>query len=181
MSARRAFDTTTWSRDRAFRAHCLRQLHEALVRHAEELRPLLVAEVGAPIMLTHGPQLDTPLEIVKWYADLAATYEFEQDLGVAEARGALHHRWIEKEAAGVVAAIVPYNYPLQITLAKLAPALAAGCTVVVKGPPDCPWVTASLGRLVAEETDIPPGVVNVLTASSARGGRGARHATRWST
>jgi acyl-CoA reductase-like NAD-dependent aldehyde dehydrogenase len=55
---------------------------------------------------------------------------------------------------------------LQITLAKLAPALAAGCTVVVKGPPDTPWVTASIGRIIAEETDIPPGVVSILTGSS---------------
>ena len=76
----------------------------------------------------------------------------------------MHHRWVEKEAAGVVASIVPYNFPLQISLAKLAPALAAGCTTVLKGPPDTPWVTAAIGRLIAEHTDIPPGVVNVLTS-----------------
>jgi aldehyde dehydrogenase (NAD+) len=165
-SARTAFDTTDWSRDRAFRLHCLRQLHEALVAHSDELRPLLVAEVGAPLMLTEGPQLDTPVEIVKWYGDLLEKYEFTDDLGVVEARGNMHHRWVEKEAAGVVASIVPYNYPVQISLAKLAPALAAGCTSVLKAPPDTPWVTASLGKLIAEETDIPPGVVNVLTGGS---------------
>jgi aldehyde dehydrogenase (NAD+) len=165
-SARTAFDTTDWSRDRAFRLHCLRQLHEALVAHSDELRPLLVAEVGAPLMLTEGPQLDTPVEIVKWYGDLLEKYEFTDDLGVVEARGNMHHRWVEKEAAGVVASIVPYNYPVQISLAKLAPALAAGCTSVLKAPPDTPWVTASLGKLIAEETDVPPGVVNVLTGGS---------------
>ena len=50
-----------------------------------------------------------------------------------------HRRWVEKEAAGVVAAIIAYNYPNQLALAKLAPALAAGCTVVLKGAPDTRW------------------------------------------
>jgi aldehyde dehydrogenase (NAD+) len=77
---------------------------------------------------------------------------------------------VEKEPVGVVAAIVPYNYPVQITLAKLVPALAAGCTVVVKAPPQTPWISAALGKVVAEHTDIPAGVVNVLTSSSGEVG-----------
>jgi aldehyde dehydrogenase (NAD+) len=165
-SARKAFDTSPWATDAGLRLRCLRQLHEALVSHQDELRPLVVAEVGSPVMLTEGPQLDAPIEIVRWYADQLEKYEFTQDLGVAEVRGAPHERWIEKEAVGVVAAIVPYNFPVQISLAKLAPALAAGCTVVLKGPPDTPWVAAALGRLIAEHTEIPPGVVNVLTGAS---------------
>ncbi len=74
-----------------------------------------------------------------------------------------HHRWVEKEAAGVVAAIIAYNYPNQLALAKLAPALAAGCTVVLKGAPDTPLITLALGELIAKHTDIPAGVVNVLS------------------
>jgi acyl-CoA reductase-like NAD-dependent aldehyde dehydrogenase len=169
-SARRAFDTTGWATDAAVRVRCLRQLHEALVARREELRQLLVAEVGLPVLLTRGPGLDTPVELVGWYADLLDKYVFRDDLGVTEARGALHSRWVEKEPVGVVAAIVPYNYPVQLTLAKLVPALAAGCSVVLKGPPQAPWVTASLGRLVAEHTDIPPGVVNVLTGAASEMG-----------
>ncbi len=167
--ARRAFDTTSWSADHAFRGQCLRQLRDALVRHQEELRPLLIAEVGAPETLTHGPQLDTPIGIVSYYADLLEKFEWTEDLGTAEAYGSTHHRWVEKEAVGVVAAIVPYNYPVQITLAKLVPALAAGCTVVVKGPPDTPWVTQTLGKIVAE-TDIPAGVVSVISSSAVEVG-----------
>jgi aldehyde dehydrogenase (NAD+) len=165
-SARKAFDTTGWATDPAFRARCLRQLHEALVARQEDLRQVLIADTGLPHVLTQGPGLETPTEMVKWHVDLLDTYEFREDLGVAEFRGQLNDRWVEKEPAGVVAAIVPYNYPVQITLAKLVPALAAGCTVVVKGPPQTPWITASLGRVIAEHTDIPPGVVNVLTSSS---------------
>ncbi|HEY3902908.1 MAG TPA: aldehyde dehydrogenase family protein, partial [Streptosporangiaceae bacterium] len=71
---------------------------------------------------------------------------------------------------GVVAAITPWNFPNQITLAKLGPALAAGCTVVLKPAPDTPWTGAELGRLVAEHTDIPAGVVNVVTSSRPEAG-----------
>jgi aldehyde dehydrogenase (NAD+) len=63
----------------------------------------------------------------------------------------------------VVAAITPWNFPNQITLAKLGPALAAGNTVVLKPAPDTPWLACELGRLIAEHTDIPPGVINVVT------------------
>ncbi|MFF0081829.1 aldehyde dehydrogenase family protein [Streptomyces canus] len=166
-AARRAFDTTTWATDRDLRARCLDQLHRTLVEHREELRALTIAEVGAPHQLTAGAQLEEPIGVVRWYADLLPTYEFSRDLGVTEARGARHRRWVEKEAAGVVAAIIPYNYPTQIALAKITPALAAGCTVVLKGAPDTPLVTLALGELIAEHTDIPPGVVNVLSSSGA--------------
>ncbi|WP_245883384.1 aldehyde dehydrogenase family protein [Streptomyces hyaluromycini] len=165
-AARRAFDTTDWSTDRDLRVRCLRQLHQALDEHREELRELTIAEVGAPRQLTHGPQLDEPIGIVKFYADLLESYEFTADLGEIESRGQRHHRWVEKEAAGVVAAILPYNYPNQLALAKITPALAAGCTVVLKGAPQTPLTTLALGELIAEHTDIPPGVINVL--SSAR-------------
>ncbi|MEU6541183.1 aldehyde dehydrogenase family protein [Streptomyces sp. NPDC047000] len=169
-AARRAFDTTGWSTDRDLRLRCLRELHRALDEHREELRELTIAEVGAPRRLTHGPQLDEPIGIVKYYADLLETYRFTEDLGEAESRGQRHHRWVEKEAAGVVAAILPYNFPNQLALAKLAPALAAGCTVVLKGAPQTPLTTLALGELIARHTDIPPGVVNVLSSSSSETG-----------
>ena len=167
-AARRAFDSTGWSRDHAFRSHCLRQLHEALIGCVEEMRAITVAEAGAPIMLTRGgPQLEAPVEMVRWHADLLDSYTWSEDLGVADSVYGSHRRWIEREAAGVVAAITPYNFPTQINLAKLAPALAAGCTVVLKGAPDTPWSALALGRLIAERTDIPAGVVNILSSSGA--------------
>lgn len=169
-AARREFDTTDWMRDRELRLRCLRQLHAALRKHREELRELLIAEVGAPRSSTYGPQLDIPIDVVEWYANLLERYEFSEDLPASEFRGQPQRRWVEKEAAGVVAAILPYNYPVQLALGKLAPALAAGCTVVVKGAPDTPWTTLALGRIIAEHTDIPAGVVNVLTSSGAEVG-----------
>jgi aldehyde dehydrogenase (NAD+) len=166
-AARRAFDTTSWPTDVELRIRCLDQLHRALVDHAEELRELTIAEVGATRALTQGAQLDEPIKIVRFYADLLRTYQFSENLGEIESRGMRHHRWVEKEAAGVVGAIIAYNYPNQLALAKLAPALAAGCTVVLKGAPDTPLITLALGELIANHTDIPPGVVSVLTSSDA--------------
>ena len=164
-AARRAFDTTTWATDAAFRARCLDQLHRALTEHKEELRELTIADVGAPRVITYGAQLDEPIAIVRYYADLLPGYPLTQELGLTEFHGQQHRRWIEKEAAGVVAAIIGYNYPTQLALAKLSPALAAGCTVVLKAAPDTPLITLALGELIAEHTDIPPGVVNVLSSA----------------
>lgn len=164
-AARTAFDATSWSRDHAFRAHCIRQLHDALVAHADELRELTIAEVGAPRFLTSIAQLDSPVEDLLWAADLAERYEWRTDLGEATPVGVRSHRWLEKEAAGVVGAITPWNFPHQINLAKLGPALAAGCTVVLKPAPDTPWAAAAVAAIAATETDLPPGVLNVVNSS----------------
>ncbi|MFJ3776245.1 aldehyde dehydrogenase family protein [Streptomyces sp. NPDC090075] len=170
-AARRAFDETGWTSDRTLRLRCLDQLHHALLEHREELRELTIAEAGATRTSTHANQLETPFEIIRYYADLLPEYSMTERLPDIEIRGRTHRRWIEKEAAGVVAAIVAYNYPTQLALAKLAPALAAGCTVVLKGAPDTPLITLALGTLIAEHTDIPPGVVNVLTSSGPETGQ----------
>jgi aldehyde dehydrogenase (NAD+) len=164
-AARRAFDETGWSTDLDLRVRCLRQLHQAMVEHHDQLGNIVVAEVGAPRMLVDGPQLAIPRDMLTWYAEVAENYRWTTDLGEAEAFGVRSRRWVAREAAGVVAAITPWNYPIQINLAKLAPALAAGCTVVLKGAPDTPWSALALGRLAAEHTDLPPGVLNVVTSS----------------
>ncbi|WP_344586822.1 aldehyde dehydrogenase family protein [Actinomadura vinacea] len=163
-AARRAFDTGRWASDREFRVKCLNQLYQALHKHKEDLRELTIAEVGAPRVSTYGAGLDEPIELVRYYADLVAGLPDTEDLGEIESRGRRHRRWVEKLPAGVVTAITAYNYPTQLALAKLAPALAAGCTVVLKGAPDTPLITLALGELIASDTEIPPGVVNVLTS-----------------
>ncbi|WP_026342560.1 aldehyde dehydrogenase [Nocardia sp. BMG111209] len=171
-AARTAFDESEWSRDPAFRAHCLRQLRDAMREHIEELREITVAEVGAPVSLTSGPQLEGPVGDLGFAADLAESYVWETDLGVAEQMGISSRRVIRREATGVVGAITPWNFPHQINLAKLGPALAAGNTVVLKPAPDTPWCAAALGSLVTEHTDIPAGVLNIVTSTDH--GLGAR-------
>ncbi|MFT4201028.1 aldehyde dehydrogenase [Gordonia sp. (in: high G+C Gram-positive bacteria)] len=164
-AARRAFDETDWSRDHAFRAKCLRQLRDALLGHAEEFRALTTEEVGAPAFLTSGPQFEGPVKDLGYFADLAENYEWTRDLGKAEPMGLPNVREVRFEGAGVVGAITPWNFPHQINFAKIGPALAAGCTVVLKPAPDTPWAAALVGKVIAEETDFPAGVVNVITSS----------------
>ena len=164
-AARHAFDETDWSTNVAKRVGCLRQLHEALQRHREDFAQLTIAECGHTPMLVGGPALDDPISLLAYYADLAEQFSFTEDIGVQESRGSMHRRIVEREPAGVVAAIVAYNYPMQLALAKIAPALAAGCTVVLKGAPQTPLLAVALGELIATETDIPAGVVNVITSS----------------
>jgi aldehyde dehydrogenase (NAD+) len=165
-AARRAFDETTWSTDRKFRQHCLEQLQEALVGEQEELRQELVAEVGCPVIITYGPQLDAPLEDgLLWPARHIDEFEWEHDLPEGHAFGMRSWRKVVKEPAGVVGAIVPWNFPFEVTLQKVGQALATGNTLVVKPAPDTPWNATRLGRLVAEKTDIPAGVLNVVTSS----------------
>ena len=164
-AARRTFDETNWSTDVELRVRCLRQFDQALQKHSEDLRALTVAEVGCPVALTYGPQLDIPLASVEWVADLAERYEWRTDLGVAEPFGMKSHRYVWREPVGVVGAITPWNYPNQLNLAKIVPAIAAGNTIVLKPAPDTPWTGLVLGRILAEETDLPPGVVNIVTSS----------------
>ena len=161
-AARRAFDRGEWAADPAFRAGCLRQLRDALQAHGDELRELTIAEVGAPRFLTTIAQLDSPVEDLGWCADLAESYAWTTDLGEASPVGVRSRRTVVREPAGVVGAITPWNFPHQINLAKVGPALAAGCTVVLKPAPDTPWAAAAVAAIAQAETDIPAGVLNVV-------------------
>lgn len=163
-AARRAFDETDWSRNTELRVRCVRQLREAMKQHLEELRDLTIAEVGAPRMLTSIAQLEVPVNDLAFAADTAESYEYNQDLGEASPMGIPTRRTIAREAVGVVGAITPWNFPHQINLAKIGPALAAGNSVVLKPAPDTPWCAAVLGELIAEHTDFPPGVINIVTS-----------------
>jgi aldehyde dehydrogenase (NAD+) len=166
-AARHAFDETDWSTNHAFRKRCLEQLHDALQAEQEELREQLILEVGCPRMTTNGPQLDAPLsEALAYPAKLIEQYEWETVLPDAtNIQGTVDSRRIWREPVGVVGAIVPWNFPVEVTLHKVGQALATGNTLIVKPAPDTPWNATFLGRLIAERTDIPPGVVNVVTSS----------------
>ena len=167
-AARRAFDETDWSTNRELRKRCLLQLHDAIESELEELREELILEVGAPRAVTHGPHLDAPLEDgLKYPVRLIDSFEWEADLGdkVISVTGVDTRRKVWHEPVGVVGAIVPWNFPFEVTINKLGQALATGNTVVLKPAPNTPFNATRLGRLIAEKTDIPAGVVSVVTAS----------------
>ena len=111
-----------------------------------------------------GPHCELPIGFMDYSINMLPDYEWSKDIGVSEIMGGKSRRLVEKEAIGVAACITPWNVPLQINLAKSIPALAAGCTVVLKAAPDTPWSALTLGRIVKEHTDIPAGVFNVITS-----------------
>lgn len=166
-AARRAFDDTDWPTNKALRKRCLGQLQAAIEADRDDLREELVAEVGCPVMTTQSAQLDWPLaESLRYPARLIDEFEWERVLDGGGLFGERNVRTVVKEAVGVVGAVTPSNFPIEVILNKLGPALAAGNTVVLKPDPNTPWNATRLGRLVAEQTDIPAGVLNVVATPS---------------
>ena len=150
------------------RAAGLRQLQAALEAEREELRSELVAEVGCPVLSTYGPQLDVPLnEALTWPADMISQFPWKRSLPDKDAfgMGTPAAREVWKEPIGVVGVIAPWNFPFEIILNKIGPILAMGNTCVLKPAPDTPWNATRIARIIAEQTDIPPGVLNVVTSS----------------
>lgn len=165
-AARRAFDTTDWATNHKFRQHCLLQLHDALQSEKEDMRAELVAEVGCPVSSTYIAQLDWPLtDGIKWPADYITEFPWERRLRDAALLGTSYGRVVLKEPVGVVGAITPWNFPVEIITNKLGQILATGNTLVLKPAFETPWSALRFGRIIAEHTDIPTGVVNIVPAS----------------
>ena len=164
-AARHAFDETAWATDKDLRIRVLTQFRDGLHANRERIKDLAVAEVGSPLGCIPGPQRDAPISFVDFGIENLKTYAFERELPVANTMGVPSRRLVWKEAAGVIGAITPWNVPFQINLAKCFPALAAGCTVVLKPAPETPWMATILAE-IADNTDMPPGVFNVITAAN---------------
>jgi aldehyde dehydrogenase (NAD+) len=163
-AARRAFDATDWATNHALRARCVRQLYEAMRADKEQLRSIVVHEAGACVSLTGYMHVDEPIEMMAYWAEKAASYPYEQAMSDVPFLGQPQRRLLRREPVGVVGAITPWNVPLYLNIAKLGPALASGCTVVLKPAPDTPWSATHLGKL-AQQTDLPPGVLNIVASS----------------
>ena len=164
-AARRAFDTTDWSRDVEFRYHCLTQLADALETEKERLRRILVTEVGCPVSVS-GSQIDEPINEVRHWAEHGRAFEYVTDNGVHDTPLGPARRKIFYEPAGVVGAITPWNVPFYLNIAETMPALMAGNTVVLKPAQLTPWSGTELGRIIAEKTDIPAGVFSVVVSNA---------------
>jgi acyl-CoA reductase-like NAD-dependent aldehyde dehydrogenase len=158
--ARSTADGGVWSgADPAFRAACLTQLSDALRRHRGELVALSRVEWGNT---ASGDllQIDAGTHLAAGTAPLAALPTEETEAGPAGPVVVRH------APVGVVSVITPWNFPHTINLLKVAPALAAGNTVVLKPSPLAPMAALALAHLVDTETDIPAGVLNVVPTSS---------------
>ena len=134
------------------RARLLRALRDALAKRHDQIADTITAEMGAPTWLTNKIQATLPATIVGSYADLLKDYSFEETVGNTR---------VLREPAGVVGAITPWNYPLHQITCKLAPALAAGCTFVLKPSEVAPLVAYLLFDAL-DEAGFPAGVVNLV-------------------
>lgn len=144
------------------RAQLLKRWHALILAHQEDLGRLISREQGKPLTEGRGEVLYAA-SYVEWFAEEATrTYG---DLIPEPVRG--RKLMVVKEPVGVVAAITPWNFPAAMIARKIAPALAAGCTVVAKPAEDTPLTSLALGRL-AQEAGIPRGVLNIVTASRER-------------
>ncbi len=144
------------------RAQVLKRWNDLLVAHQEDLGRLISREQGKPIAEGRG-EVAYAASYVEWFAEEATRANGD----VIPAPVAGRRMFALKEPVGVVAAITPWNFPAAMIARKIAPALAAGCTVVCKPAEDTPLTSLALVKL-AEEAGVPPGVINIVTASRER-------------
>ncbi|MFI1439981.1 aldehyde dehydrogenase family protein [Streptomyces fructofermentans] len=137
----------------AERAARIGALRDVLVARADEIAATVTAELGSPLKFSQAVHVGAPVAVAGSYAELAASYAFEEKVG---------NSTVHLEPVGVVGAITPWNYPLHQIVAKVAPALAAGCTVVLKPAEDTP-LTAQLFAEAVDEAGVPAGVFNLVT------------------
>lgn len=163
-AARRAADETTWGEDHAFRRRCLQQLQEGLRKEAEEIAEILVREAGTPmsVMTTH---VEAMTDDMSYFIDLIGRFPWETDFGPHELLGMKSLRRVRYEPYGVVGAITPWNAPFMTALWKITHALATGNSIVLKTSPDTPLSAALIARVADERTEIPAGVLNVLSSA----------------
>ena len=164
-AARQAF--AAWSRtSSAVRAGYICALAEQLKARADEMAGLITAELGMPVQWCRAVQVDGPIEGLKSYVEIAALMDEVREIG---------NSLVVREPVGVCAFINPWNYPLHQLIGKLAPALAAGCTVVVKPSQETPLHAFLLAEMI-EAIGLPAGVFNLVSGPGAKVGEAlARH------
>jgi aldehyde dehydrogenase (NAD+) len=167
LAARRAFDEGPWPRmPRVERSRILAGFAEALWEHRDELADILVAQGGCTISQAHGMQCFLPIQMMRRYAELAKRNPVETFSiaggGFDGAVPGVGTNLSVREPAGVVSAITPFNYPFLLNIQKIGPAMAAGCTVVLKPTEYICLDAIRIAQIIDEETEIPPGVFNLL-------------------
>ena len=164
-AARAAFDA--WAATPVDeRAALLQKIADGLAARGDEIARTITAEVGMPLKLSQRIQAALPPQVMASYAKLVSEFRFEEQLG---------NSLVVREPVGVVGAITPWNYPLHQAVAKVAPALAAGCTVVLK-PSEAAPLSAYVLAEVAHAAGLPGGVFNLVCGTGPVAGEAiARH------
>ncbi|MGW1743555.1 aldehyde dehydrogenase [Nocardia sp. NPDC001965] len=158
-AARAAFDAPTgWaSWEPARRAEVMLRLADTIDARAEEFVARISAQNGMPVAVARQLEIGYPSTVLRYYAKLAST------LSLTETREGLFGGPIDvnRVPVGVVAAIVPWNFPQTLTMFKIAPAMAAGCTLVIKPSPETVFDAYLLAEAI-EEAEVPAGVINIV-------------------
>jgi betaine-aldehyde dehydrogenase len=158
-AARRAFDAGPWPRTSpAERADLLAGVSATIQARSEEIARTITEQNGSPISWSLMGQVFSATMVLDYYVGLAREIPFEEVRA-----GVMGPALVRREPVGVAGAIVPWNVPLFVAMLKLAPALVAGCTVVLKPAPETPLDANVLAEIFAE-AGLPPGVVNVVPA-----------------
>ncbi|MEU8895962.1 aldehyde dehydrogenase [Nocardia sp. NPDC048505] len=164
-AARAAVDAGPWPRlDPAERVALVRRLAELYAPRVEEIAALISTEMGAPLTFSRSAHARLPGAMIRAFADVAAAYPWTESRPGFLGSEVL----VCKRPVGVIGAIVPWNMPMFLSVAKLIPALLAGCAVVLKPAPETPLDAALLAELI-EQLELPPGVVSVLPGDRALG------------
>ena len=162
-AARTAFDSGPWPRlTPVERADYLRAIAEALRRRSGDIAAIYPRQAGVLRSIAQASAAGA-VGRFDFYADLATSYQFEEP---ARPTAGGEFALITRQPVGVVGAIIPWNAPLGLLTMKVAPALLAGCTVILKASPEAPGESYVMAE-IAEEIGLPPGVLNVLTADRA--------------
>ena len=151
-AARRAFEGPWGHTTPADRGEWLGRLSAALEQRIPDMARTICLEVGCPIKMSTSVQAREPVGITAGYASLAKTYAWQHEVA---------NSLVIREPYGVVGAITPWNYPLHQIMAKVAPALAAGCTIVLK-PSELAPLNSYLLAEACLEIGLPPGVLNIV-------------------
>ena len=168
--AKRAFEEGPWRRmSPPERGAVLSQVANAIRADMQPMAELISSEVGSPVGWGLLAQVMAPTMIFDFYAGLGSSYHFDE-----VRQGLMGQVLVSKEPAGVVGAIAPWNVPLFIAAAKLAPALLAGCSVVFKPAPETPLDANRLAEIFAD-AGLPKGVLSVLPAGREVGEHLVRH------
>jgi phenylacetaldehyde dehydrogenase len=175
-AARTAFDARIWSGLRPVeRERILLKLADLLEANGEELAQLETLNQGKSINIARAVEVGATIEYVRYMAGWATKITGETlDVSIPFPPGTRYTAFTRKEPVGVVAGIVPWNFPLMIAVWKLVPALAAGCTIVIKPSPETPLTALRLAEL-AREAGVPAGVFNVVTGGRECGAALAAH------
>lgn len=151
-----------WSRRTANeRGELLRRWHQLIAEHTDELARIMTTEQGKPLKEAAG-EIQYANSFVSWYAEEGKRIYGETIPGSSSRQRII----VTKQPVGVVAAITPWNFPASMITRKVAPALAAGCTVVIKPSSETPFTAIKLVEL-ADQAGIPAGVINIVTGASS--------------